>query len=224
MRRSVLTEWMCARTSEVQVDVLEHILHRGRTGGAPFHLALAALVDALALEGCLPYELREDIYTCARATGKDDLSHLFLSAITPPVAERAHHPVDRTGRPLTLGERKSLARVGRRELLDRLLRDPDAPVIRALLTNPKLTERDVIVVSAKRPQDPDVLREVSQSRWIRRYRVKRAIALNPYTPSDLAIRLLSFLSDADLKLVADGGFAAEVVRQAAARLPRSREP
>ena len=55
------------------------------------------------------------------------------------------------GRPLTLGERKSLARRPDRDLIARVMRDPNPDVIRILLNNPGLTESDVVRVCARRP-------------------------------------------------------------------------
>ena len=55
------------------------------------------------------------------------------------------------GRPLTLGERKSLARTHDRSLIQRVVRDPHPDVVRILLDNPSLTEEDVVRVCAARP-------------------------------------------------------------------------
>jgi hypothetical protein len=202
------------------VEILAVILRRGRSGGAPFHLALAAFVSALGGEE-LPYELRRDLYGLSKERGRDDLAQLFFSAISPPatIDEKRAQALQREGRPLTLGERKQLARGGTRELIDRLLRDPDPSVIRLLLANPKLREADVIVIGSRRPQNPDVQREIFASRlWIAAYHVKRTLALNPSTPSDLAVRLLGFLQDADLRLVASSTELPPVVQSGARTL------
>src|SRR5262249_15019945 len=152
----------------------------------------------------VPYELRRELYARAKERDLADLAQLFLSAIeTPPAADSAlGRALERKGKPLTLGERKQLARGARRELLDRLLRDPDPQVIRLLLGNPRLTEPDVVVIASRRPTHRDIQREVFASRrWIAGYRVKRTLVLNPWTPTDLAIRLLTFLTEPDLRLV-----------------------
>ena len=65
------------------------------------------------------------------------------------------------GRPLTLGERKSLARTHDRSLIQRVVRDPHPDVIRILLDNPSLTEEDVGRVCAQRGRTtPNVLQTV----------------------------------------------------------------
>ena len=67
------------------------------------------------------------------------------------------------GRPLTLGERKSLARTHDRSLIQRVVRDPHPDVIRILLDNPSLTEPDVVRICASRPCDPQVLQTVYET-------------------------------------------------------------
>jgi len=228
MRRASMAEWMRSRPPDELCETLVIVLRRGRSGGAPFHLALTAFVQALSSGTDVPYEHQRDLYACARARGLSDLAQLFLSATATPTAdERAlGRALALGGRPLTLGERKQLARTaatqpGQRELLDRLLRDPDPAVIRLLLQNPKLTESDVIVIAARRPTRPEIQREVfAAGRWVARYRVKRTLVLNPFTPSDLAIRLLGFLRDRDLALVAVDAELAPAVREAAERISK----
>jgi hypothetical protein len=101
-------------------------------------------------------------------------------------------------------------------VLERLLRDPDAAVLRILLGNPRLTEGDVVRVAARRPTTASAQRAIFASeRFICRYAVKRALVLNPYTPSDLAARLVPLLTLVDLAEVAEDTSLSEQVRLAA---------
>lgn len=123
------------------------------------------------------------------------------------------------GRPVTLGERKSLARGSERAVLDRVLRDPSADVIRLVLGNPSITETDVVRLVARRPGVPEVLREVFVSlRWVARVDVRIALAKNPRTPSELALALLRVIPRAQLEEIATLGDLALVVRDTARRL------
>jgi hypothetical protein len=126
------------------------------------------------------------------------------------------------GRPLSLGERKSLARRRDRELLNRALRDPHPDVVRILLDNPALTEIDVVRVCAQRPVAPEVLLHVFRHpRWIVRYRVRAALAFNPFTPESITVQLLPHLTPSDLKAVMRSSELSERVR-AACSLPADR--
>jgi hypothetical protein len=124
---------------------------------------------------------------------------------------------------LTLGERKALARRPVGQWLDRLARDPDPAVIRALLANPRLTEQEVVLVAALRPQSPANLREVfSSRRWSTRYHVRRALAFNPDTPGDVAVRVLPLLNRRDLAELGQDRQVQEPVRREAVALLASR--
>jgi hypothetical protein len=82
----------------------------------------------------------------------------------------------------------------------------------------------VVALASRRPVDPVVLLRVAQSpRWITRYAVKRTLLFNPYTPSEVGLRLLSFMVRGDLKLAASLSALPEVVREAASALARQRE-
>jgi hypothetical protein len=223
MRTSVLAEALVAGDPRRHCRILTAIVQRGRQGGPPFDVALLALGGLLADPDRLTYERRSVLYAAARSAELLDLADLFLSAgaasdVPPPPA------LTRDGRPVTLGERKSLARGRRREILDRLMRDPDPAVIRILLGNPRLCERDVVAIAARRPQIPEVQREIARSRrWIARYDVKLALIFNPYTPTDIAIRLLGFLSATNLRQAATEPVLADIVRRAARRRIQRRD-
>jgi hypothetical protein len=123
------------------------------------------------------------------------------------------------GRPVTLGERKSLARGAKRAVLDRVLRDPSADVIRLLLVNPMITETDVVRLVARRPGSAPVLREVFISlRWVTRVAVRIALVKNPSTPSELALAALRVVPRAQLDEIATIADLPLCVRDTARRL------
>lgn len=103
------------------------------------------------------------------------------------------------GRPLTLGERKSLARRRDRDVLTRVMRDPHPDVVRILLSNPSLTEDDVVRLAARRPVDPrTLLAIVHEPRWSVRLGVRRALVQNPWCPLGVALLLVPHLTSPDL--------------------------
>ena len=130
-----------------------------------------------------------------------------------------------TGRELTLGERRALARRPNRRAFDKLLRDPHPMVIRQLLQNPKLTEDDVVRLIARRPARQEVIREVAQSlRWLSRSRVRLTIILNPGAPPEIAMPLLPVCKRTELKEVVQATEASMVLRGTALELLERRPP
>jgi hypothetical protein len=143
----------------------------------------------------------------------------------PPPSAEARIPDYGTGRTLTLGERKSLARSPTRKSMDKLFADPHPMVIRTLLANPKVVEDDVVRLAARRPVEPEVLAEVARSpRWSHRVRVRMAIVLNPDTPLEFSIPLLALLVRGELELVATASPLAPTLRAAARDLLARRPP
>jgi hypothetical protein len=117
------------------------------------------------------------------------------------------------GRPLTLGERKSLARKPDRSTMERLFRDPHPDVIRMVLASPKVTEEDVLGLAARRPVRPDVLTEIArQPRWAHRPRIRMALVLNPDTSLMIAAPIVGLLMRHELRLVATSPTVAPAVR------------
>ncbi len=134
----------------------------------------------------------------------------------PRDPRRADRPPDYGyGRPLTLGERKSLARRPDRDLLEKLLLDPHPDVIRGVLRNPRLTEDDLVRLVARRPSRPDVLAEIARAtRWVHRPRVRLSLLLNPDMPLDLALPIAGLLLRHELRLVAQSTPVATTLRAA----------
>lgn len=117
------------------------------------------------------------------------------------------------GRPVTLGERKSLARRPSRDMIERLLGDPHPDVIRRLLLTPKLVEEDVVRLAARRPGRPEVLAEIIRTpKWIHRQRVRMAVLLNPDTPLPLAAPLTSVLVRQELAFIVDSPHVPQAIR------------
>ena len=178
--------------------------------------SLTALIQACA---DLDYETRARLYALARERGAVHLTRVLLDA-SPPTADPGQvkrqlapeRPLRQRTRPLTLGERKSLARTSRRELIIQLLRDPHPDVVAILLGNPHLTERDVVTMASSRPAVPAALTLIADhARWSVRAGVRRALAFNPHTPVHIAVRVITTLRPADWRdLDADPGLGLEL--------------
>jgi hypothetical protein len=163
---------------------------------------LGSLSLALAHPSC--EQLRREAATRLLAREERQLARSLSQEPGPCTEDSLRVPDFGMNRPVTLGERKSLARRNDREWIARVIRDPHPDVMKILLLNPKLTETDVVRLCARRPVAGEVLREVfGCSRWIVRYPVKVALALNPYTPLDMALQLAPLLREQDRKRILD---------------------
>jgi hypothetical protein len=223
MRKAVLTDSLRRMEAAAVVGLLGGWLRVARTAPDVCTLiALTTLASVLGAPHSLPLAAREAIYASAKAAGEAGLTAILLwggpepdDVPPPPGPER---PLIPRGRPLTLGERKALARRPRGRDLPRLLADPDAQVIRIVLDNPNTIERDVVTIAARRPTRGEIARTVFESRWLARPIVRLALAQNPYTPGDLALALLPTLGRGDLAQLAQEPSLAPARRRAAAAL------
>jgi len=212
---------------DVRVRYVDHELRRS----SPDELAacVAALLEggdeslllslSLAITQPAHHGLRAAAAAVARERG-ELAAATVLAPQDPDVPEMDELRVPDFGgaRPLTLGERKSLARKRDRKLIARVLRDPDPVVIGILLRNPTLTESDVLRVASRRPVHPDTLVAIFRStRWVVRYRVRRALLQNPYTPLDVALQLVPHLNAQDARTLARAPDLRLPLRQACSR-------
>lgn len=201
-------------------------------GDAQARIALLRSVLPSISQAQLHEAMRE---IAARAGMRDTAAQLCLLALSEAIeVERRSGVQDRgespptdwgTGRPLTLGERKSLARRPERKLLERALRDGHPDVVAELLVNPRLTEADVARMCAAPMARPEVLARVFASpRWASRPRVRRAIAANPAAPVEVALALVPTLARDELREIAADARVSNAVRARALEVLRRLPP
>ncbi len=204
--------------TEPLARALDVLCTRAEQAEDPAREVLASLVDALNTPGVrgIVQRLRE------QAVGESllALERLVRQPVGPSRAPTiTAEPDDQrvpdygTGRPLTLGERKSLARRPDRNMLERLLLDPHPDVIGRLLRNPRLTEDDVVRLAARRPARPEIQSEIARStKWVHRARVRMALILNPDTPVEIAGPISGLLVRQELRLVVESTHVSPSVR------------
>lgn len=127
------------------------------------------------------------------------------------------------GKPLSLGERRALARRPSRATLDKLMRDPHPMVTAILLNNPRITEDDVVRMAAYRPAMAKVAAEIAKA-WSRSTRVRMALILNPGVPPALTVPLLPLLSRPELARVMRAADVLAVTRATAREHHELRPP
>lgn len=184
--------------------VLEIFATAGRGGGPPYDLSLLAAVD-LAGSDALPYALRRELFEIARAHQLQGCTELLLSdsdVADEDVSEP--RPLVPGSRPLTLGERKSLARSWDRQTLERLIEDPHTDVVELLLANPHVTETDILRIATSRRSSAAVLLLVLRARkWGGQPRIRRALMRNPGLPLATSLRLVGLLNRSEQRELAN---------------------
>jgi hypothetical protein len=208
------------------VQVLATIMTRAHISDHPDVSEVLEAITHAAADAALPYATRQQLYEAAMWQQLPAIARLFLIASPPTLGSyqlakslAPERPLRPTGRPLTLGERKALARTHDREQILLLLRDPHPAVVAILLDNPHLTEADTVRIAAARPAVPASLATVAaHPRWSVRHPVKRALVLNPSTPLADAIRIATTLRFQELRELAADPSVPEPLRSHAAQV------
>ncbi len=96
-------------------------------------------------------------------------------------------------------------------------------VIRALLQNPRLTEEDALAIATDKHTPGPVLRVLAEDpRFAPRPTIMKAVARNPETPAQTALRLLQHLGSRDLRDLMRLPKVPGLVRVAAQRILEAR--
>lgn len=213
MRVGLICERLESLSNEDAVRLLDEA-HRGASrGGTDAQSVFLALGWALFEPRLGPR--RPELGTAARRAELHQVADFVAPAPQDEALaeDKRRVPDFGHGRPLTLGERKSLARTHDRSLIQRVVRDPHPDVVCILLDNPSLTEEDVVRICAARPNHPTVLQTVYRHRrWVVRYRPRNTIVRNPDTPLDTALLLAPLLRKSELKEAAASSELAPALR------------
>jgi hypothetical protein len=186
---------------ELVVEILNTLMGRTDPGDVYSAMLIVSMVDIYSCDEKNETQKLLKLYVICRDRGYEWPANLFVSPTPKQKPFNKYDFVeDQEEDYITLGEKRSLARTNEKDLLDRLLYDPNPLVIKNVLENPRMTERDVIKIVSRRPNYEDVLTTVYlNDKWLSSYSIKRAIIKNPYTPVGIALGLLFFLNRQDLR-------------------------
>lgn len=205
IRRAVIAAELADIDVELLAHTLDYFVEQASSGSPHYKDVLSSLGDFSELVKRAGREKIDALYDYCVRECRNNVATMLRRI--PPKRVAEDHPedvyIDRDLKDLALGARKTMGRTGNRDLINRLLHDQDPSVIEQILTNPGITEDHVVRIAAKRPTNGDVLRKIGNSnRWGLKYRVRRALVFNPYTPTELSINFLRLLMRQDIAEVA----------------------
>ena len=126
---------------------------------------------------------------------------------------------------LPVSEKIKLARTGSRELRTLLLKDGNSEVQGAVISNPRITEVEIVAFARSAKIGSPLLSKIAANRdWLRNYQLRLALVNNPKTPLALALKLVATLRDADLTNLAKNKVLPEEVVVAAEKTIAQRAP
>ena len=114
---------------------------------------------------------------------------------------------------MTVSEKIKAAMRGSREERTILIRDPNKLVSLAVLSSPKVNEREIESYAKMANVSEDVLRVIGTTRaWTKSYSVVRSLAFNPKAPIAVSLTLVSRLVEKDVRMISMDRNIAEPVR------------
>jgi len=105
---------------------------------------------------------------------------------------------------------------GNRDERNAILRDKNRTLYPYVLKNPQLTVDDVLEIAKNAQMTPEVMKQIAERKeWFKRPAIATALARNPKTPPDVAVRALEFVPNEALRQMAKGTGVLPHVAQAA---------
>jgi len=156
--------------------------------------------------------------------GWRDLSRLSEDAHqVVPIKRAAETLLKKQIEEMALGEKVALARIAGPTIVSALRVELHPDVVAALLTNPRLTEDEVLAICSEERASQAVLSAVgSSSRWSGRRTVRMALLRNPVTPAQVSLQFLDSLAGSDLQEIISLSTTSRMVRATAKQLLKSR--
>ncbi|MCL5277035.1 MAG: hypothetical protein M1517_04560 [Deltaproteobacteria bacterium] len=222
IREGVFAQKIRELPQETVIDVILYVVDMAYRKEGRFSDVMGMFTDKALLRDALG---EKGMYRIARRTAEKGYSALFafmMDHALIPCRSEIDEPLPEPGiGGMPLGLRKSLSKSHSRDTIEKLLYDPDPSVIGILLNNPRTTEADVVKIVSRRPNSGDILRTVSaHERWRHRYAVQCGLAMNPYTPAGIAMRILPYLLSFDLIKIASDTRLPDAVRAQARTILR----
>ncbi len=223
-RSYALASRLQALENAMVLDALKAIHKRTLAGDVEYRKLYNGLLISGVLTEVLGQRRMSELVALAQDQGDHEVVSILMDIPDEQSPQDPSQPfLDPYLKEVSLGMRKSLARKPDFKMIDRIARDQDHRVIRNLLQNPRITEKEVVRIAATRPNSPRVLEEIyNHPKWIGRYSVKKAIVMNPYSPPSMALKLLAFMSIQDLEEISQSPHLSSIVRREGRRTVRKK--
>jgi len=104
---------------------------------------------------------------------------------------------------MTVAEKMKLALKGNKEARGLLIKDSNRIVCGSVLKNPRVTDEEIIRLTASKGTSDELLRAVAREKeWLKCSAIKRNLVTNPKTPLSISMQLVRTLGRHDLENIA----------------------
>ena len=185
--------------------------------------ATVRVLQVLAGHGVALSVTPELVAQLAGRTGKD-------AGTAPARHERLAKPPAQGGEPagarqqapggslesMTTAQKIQVALHGNRDQRNAILRDHNRALHPYVLKNPQVSVEDILAIAKNAQMSAELLKQIGERReWFQRPQIATALARNPKTPPELAVRALDYVPVESLRQMAKGTGVLPHVAQAA---------
>ncbi len=224
VRAFLLAEKLNLFQKEDIKDYLEYIIWQAFSNNHDALSVIFSFVDII--EGVYDIQIEQEFFNKILCIESSDRILSLIIKPPPPhkfLKKGEVHTTDIMMDYMPLGVKRSVAKKMDRILIRRMLLEKDPYVIRHLLSNPMITEKDVLKVASVRPTNAEVIRVIYLfDRWINLYAVKEAIVKNPYSPFRLSLLMLFYMQKKELESIIIDNTLHPVIRDIAKELLEKR--
>jgi hypothetical protein len=120
---------------------------------------------------------------------------------------------------MDVSEKIKMALTGDKEWRTLLVRESNKLVSAAVLRNPRINEAEALMVAKNRASSEELIRIILLNReWLKNYDMKKALIEHPRTPLQNSMRLMTFLTDKDIKELAKSRNVSQAIVNNARRM------
>lgn len=191
-----------------------------------------AVMEALKKNPCATKSLLESI--TAPVTAPEPLAAQKTAVkpaetVSDEVAAQAggdQYNIYKMAAAMSMGQKVKAALTGNKSAREYFVKDANRLISSAVLKNPRVTEDEVLKITASKNTTDDMLRQIARHKeWVKEYNIKLGLVMNPKTPPAISMKLLDGLYEKDLTAVAKSKGVPSVITSAARRkLDAKRKP
>jgi hypothetical protein len=169
---------------------------------------------AVTIDPVLADELRAAVASGHDSGGGGPARHERIREATPT----APPPIQGPAQPekLTQAAKIQMAIHGNRDQRNAILRDTNRTLHPYVLKNPQISIEDILAIVKNAQSSPELLKQIAERReWFQRPQVALALARNPKSPPEVAVRALDYTPIDAVRQMAKGNGVLPHVAQAA---------
>ena len=159
-------------------------------------------MNGIVLEGESPELTLHEIESLL-ALGEDDIPEEFLDDSREDVSETERMSVYQYIQTIGMGKKIKLALKGNKEARALLVKESNKVISSSVIKNPRITDGEILTVCQNRSVNEELIRMIcNKQEWVKHYSIQLALASNPRTPFQSALRFVRMLTANDLKKMA----------------------